>query len=299
MNVRNYPLWTALVTPLCKDGSIDYPALKKLIHAQEEAHNGLLILGSTGESLNLDESERRSIVEFTVAHSPKIPIMVGVGGINLKETLNWLSFLEKFPLHAYLLVVPLYAKPGIMGQYYWFKALLDHATRPCMIYNIPGRSATSLQFETVRKLKGHANFWAIKEASGKESDFKIYKEAAGSSIQIFSGDDALLPTFVPLGCEGLVSVASNAWPKETHLYVKMALKGATNEIKAWAKWSNVLFNASNPVPIKRLMFEQGQINSPKLRPPLSDEDLLDMTPLMTADQEVRNWFSCKNSGVAP
>ncbi|OFZ13689.1 MAG: 4-hydroxy-tetrahydrodipicolinate synthase [Bdellovibrionales bacterium GWA2_49_15] len=291
MNVRNYPLWTALVTPLTNDGSIDYPTLKKLIKAQEEAKNGLLILGSTGESLNLDDRERRDIVEFVLGLAPQVPIMVGVGGINLKETLSWLSFLEKFPIHAYLLVVPLYAKPGVMGQYYWFKALLDHVSKPCMIYNIPGRSATPLQVETVRKLRGHRNFWAIKEASGKEADFKNYKEAAGPSVQLYSGDDSLLPSFVPLGCEGLVSVASNAWPKETHSYVKMALDGATEVIKNWVAWSNVLFEASNPVPVKRLMFEQGQIRTPNLRPPLTHEDLVDATNLIKADREVRDWFS--------
>ena len=291
MNVRQYPLWTAVITPLSPDGSIDYATFKKLIGAQEEANNALLILGSTGESLNLDDNERRKIVEFTVDLAPKVPIMVGVGGINLKETLNWLSFLEKFPIHAYLFVVPLYAKPGVLGQYYWFKALLDHATKPCMIYNIPGRSATPLQFETVGKLKGHPNFWAIKEASGREADFKTYKEYAGPSIQIFSGDDALLPSFVPLGCAGLVSVAGNAWPKETHAYVKMALAGATREIKEWIQWSQVLFTASNPVPVKRLMYEQGQIKSPILRPPLTHEDLVDFTPLIKACQEVRAWFS--------
>ncbi len=291
MNVRSYPLWTAVVTPLTKDGAVDYPTLQKLIRTQEEAKNGLLILGSTGEALNLDESERRKIVEFTMALSPSVPVMVGVGGINLKETLNWLSFLNQFPIHAYLMVVPLYAKPGVMGQYYWFKALMDAVKKPCMLYNIPGRSAVSLHFETVEKLKGHPNFWAIKEASGKEHDFKRYKEISGPGVQIYSGDDALLCSFVPLGCEGLVSVASNAWPKETHRYVELALKRKNQEVLQWGEWSNVLFIASNPVPVKRLMFEQKQIASPCLRPPLSHEDLTNVEPLLKADQEVRLWFS--------
>jgi len=288
--LEQFPLITAIVTPLDQQGKVDYQNFAQLLKAQEQACNAVVILGSTGEALNLDEAERREIVRFAFNQNLKIPMMVGVGGVNINETISWIKYLEAFPIEALLLVVPLYAKPGVHGQYHWFKTLMDNTTKPCMLYNVPGRSATLLQFETVKMLKDHPRFWAIKEASGKPEDFKKYGEMAGPQIRLYSGDDALLPAFMPHHCVGLVSVASNVWPAATHCYVDLCLKGKLEEVKNWEKWSNLLFIASNPVPVKRLMFELGQIKTPKLRLPLTHEDLSNADPLTKANNEVANWL---------
>src|SRR5690606_17972148 len=94
MNLSNFPLWTAVVTPLTNDSKVDYRALTSLIHDQEEAQNGLLILGSTAEALNLPLDEKKRIVEHALSLNPKTPMMVVVGGHKLEETLDWLKFLE-------------------------------------------------------------------------------------------------------------------------------------------------------------------------------------------------------------
>ena len=289
MNLNQYPLWTAVATPLLDSGNVDFESLTKVIQNQDEARNGLLILGSTAEALNLNLTNRKSIIEHVVKKKPASPIMVGVGGNLLEEQKEWISYLETLPVHAYLLVTPHYAKPGPVGQYEWFKTLMDHSTRPCMLYNVPGRTAVAMSPDAVKRLNTHKNFWAIKEASGSVDKFKEYLAAAGGK-GVYCGDDALMPEFSIAGSVGLVSVASNAWPKATHLYVEQCLNKTIKEKDMWAKAANSLFVCSNPVPVKRLMFEQGQIKSPKMVAPLSHEDMVSFSPVLEANKEVESWF---------
>ncbi len=289
MNLTNYTLWTAVVTPLTQSFKVDYPAFGSLINDQVEAGNGLLILGSTAEALNLTLEEKKKIVDFVVEMKPKAPIMIGVGGHQLEETLEWINFLETKNIQAYLMVTPLYAKPGPMGQYQWFKVLLDAVTRPAMLYNVPGRTAVAMSTEAVEKLANHKNFWAIKEASGSVDKFKGYLAAAKGKA-VYCGDDALMPEFALAGAAGLISVASNAWPKETNLYVKQCLNKTFDDKQLWTDASNSLFVVSNPVPVKRLMFENGKIQTPFMVAPLSHEDMTDASPVLKANDQVKNWF---------
>ena len=289
MNLNSYALWTAVVTPMMENGSVDFESLTRVVNQQIEARNGLLILGSTAEALNLNLTDRKSIIEHVVKMKPTCPIMVGVGGNLLDEQKEWMSYLAELPVHAYLLVTPHYAKPGPRGQFEWFKALMDHSNRPCMLYNVPGRTGVAMSVEAVTRLNGHRNFWAIKEASGSVEKFKEYLGAAGGK-QVFCGDDALMPDFANAGAAGLVSVASNAWPRETHLYVDQCLKKTFDAKELWTKASNSLFVCSNPVPVKRLMFERGVIRSPKMAAPLSHEDMVSAEPVLTAHDAVTNWF---------
>lgn len=289
MNLNNYPLWTAVVTPFLENGSVDYRSLEVLLHEQEEAGNAIVILGSTGEALNLDSEEKKEILKFTLGLNLSVPIMAGVGGINLRETKEWIQYLETLPLQAYLLVTPLYAKPGKFGQYEWFKALLDAATRPCMLYNVPGRTAVSMNFEAVAMLKDHPRFWAIKEASGSVFDFKRYQEAAPQAA-MYSGDDSMTPVFTSLGAKGLVSVASNAWPKETHEYVKQCLAQKLQDTELWKECSDALFIASNPVPVKALLHYLKRIKTNLMRAPLDHRDLKDIKPVVVAHESIQGWF---------
>ena len=289
MNVKEFPLWTAVVTPLLNNGEVDFDSLTNVVKAQEEAKNGLLILGSTGEALNLNLKTRKAIIEFVVNMKPASPIMVGVGGNLLEEQKEWITYLETLNVHAYLLVTPHYAKPGPKGQYQWFKALMDTSSRPCMLYNVPGRTAIPMALEAVKLLNTHKNFWAIKEASGSVEKFKEYLAAANGK-QVFCGDDALMPDFANAGSCGLVSVASNAWPKETHLYVEQCLNKSFDAKELWTKASNSLFVASNPVPVKRLMHEQGVISTALMMAPLSHEDMESAAPVLEAHAEVTHWF---------
>ena len=285
-------LWTALITPMNNDGSIDFQSLANLLKEQEQANNGILILGSTGEALNLSDKEKKEIVEFAISLKLKSSLMCGVGGINLPETLKWCEYLETKKIDCYLMVTPLYSKPGPKGQYHWFKTLMDNVTRPCMLYNIPGRTGKILEHKSVQQLVGHKNFWAIKEASGLPLEFQKYVDDGQGKIEVYSGDDGLLPAYFPLGAKGLVSVASNPWPIETHHWVQKVLenKATLAEVHLWEKCVNALFLASNPIPAKILMYQTKKINSPTLLPPLTHEEIENTAPLLEANQKIQNWY---------
>jgi len=288
-NVKDFALWTALVTPLKTDGLVDLESLTTLVKQQDAAKNGLLILGSTAEALNLTLKNKKAIIEHVINLKPSSPIMVGVGGHLQEECLEWIAYLETLSIHAYLFVTPLYAKPGPEGQYEWFKTLMDKVTKPVMLYNVPGRTAVPMSTEAVARLKDHKNYWAIKEASGSVEKFKEFLKASGNK-PVYCGDDALLSDFVAAGSCGLISVASNAWPKETHLYVQQCLNKTFDAKELWTKASNSLFVTSNPVPVKRLLAERGDIASSRMAPPLSALDMKSAAPVLDADKEVKRWF---------
>lgn len=286
---KQYPLWTALVTPFNTDLTIDYVSLKNLIFEQVEANNALLVLGSTGEALNISLNDKKEIVDFVLNLKLSVPVMIGVGGHDLEETKNWVKFLETKEVNAYLMVTPLYAKPGDEGQFQWFKTLMDMSSKPVMLYNVPGRTGTSLSLKAVERLKDHKNYWSIKEASGSVEKFKQYLQASGNK-PVFCGDDGLFSDFSLNGSCGLVSVASNTWPKETHEYVKQCLNKTFDAKELWEKASASLFIASNPIPAKRLLWEEKRILNKTMMPPLHEDDLNDTTSILDASKNVRQWY---------
>lgn len=290
-NINDYPLWTAIVTPMNEDSTVDYESFEKILREQDEARVAVVILGSTGEALNLNKDECKKILEFGLNLGLSVPVMTGIGGFNQKDILEYVTYLNTLALDAYLVVTPLYAKPGEHGQYSWFKAILDTATKPCMLYNVPGRTGVKMNFNAVKNLAGHKNFWAIKEASGNVSDFIKYVEAA-PNVRVYSGDDGMVPDFAPHGCVGLVSVAGNCWPTETRAYVVKTLdkKITPPEIDLWKKACDTLFIAANPVPVKNLMNVQGKIKTNVLRAPLDAQDLSDNAPLIAANKKIHAWY---------
>jgi len=286
-DLTKYPLWTALITPMLENGEVDYPSLKTLLWEQNEAANGILILGSTGESLNLDEEEKKEILSFVCEQKLTVPLMAGVGGINLKKTTEWVKHLETLPLDCYLMVTPLYAKPGTIGQTHWFKTLMDVSTKPVILYNVPSRTGSSLSFDTVKELKNHPMFWGIKEASGSVEEFKKYR-AAAPNARIYSGDDGMLPDFAPHGAYGLISVASNVWPKKTHEITNSCLLRKPIDENAWKKCCDTLFLVSNPIPAKALLNLKGKIKHPHLRAPLNHLEKFDRDKLNWANEKIIN-----------
>lgn len=282
-------VWTALITPMHADGSIDFNTLTLLVREQEQAGNGILILGSTGEALALSIDEQQAVVRHVTALTLRVPLMVGVGGFNLSQQLQWLSFCNQHPIDAYLLGAPLYAKPGIQGQLHWYSALLDASKKPCMLYNVPGRAAVSIPPTVLAQLQQHPLCWALKEASGDIAQFEAYREAA-PELTIFSGDDALIPYFAQAGAAGLVSVAANVWPQQTQHLVQQCLQGqSVNAFVTWRSAIDALFSAANPVPVKCLLHALERLNSPVLRPPLSHLELNDTQPLLNAHERIVAW----------
>ncbi|MDP2561843.1 4-hydroxy-tetrahydrodipicolinate synthase [Psychrobium sp. 1_MG-2023] len=290
-NVKDYPLWTALVTPFNERGRVDYDALATLLDQQAAAGNGILMLGSTGEGLALSLNEQKKIIRFVCQHQPQAPIMVAVGGYNLESQLEWLEFCNQLPIDAYLLAAPLYAKPGPKGQEQWFRSLLERSKFPCMLYNVPSRSGVELSPQALANLTDEAMFWSVKEASGSVVKFNEFKQAL-PGVAIYSGDDALLPEFSLLGASGLVSVCANAWPQPTNLYVQQCLDTPHRmEFNLWKAAIEPLFSVANPIPVKVLLHHTQQIGHPQLRLPLTHSELTEFAPLMAANESINQWFT--------
>lgn len=289
--MKNTQVWTALITPMKDDGTIHYSDLEKLVRRQEKTGNGILMIGSTGEGLALSGDEKLEVIKFVSDLNPEVPVMAGVGGFNLEEQKKWISTCNKLNVDAFLLVTPLYAKPGLEGQVHWFKSLLDTAEKPCMLYNIPSRTGVDMNPEVLIRLKGHENLWAVKEASGSVHDFKAFRHAA-PDVSFFSGDDAMVPFFSVAGCAGLVSVSSNVWPEATKLYVHKCLAGKSeSSLAVWDRAVQALFSAANPTPAKLLLKEKGIIESAAVKPPLVQHELKDLSELLNADKEIENWYN--------
>jgi 4-hydroxy-tetrahydrodipicolinate synthase len=275
MTKSNCILWTAIITPFDELGKIHYGDFEKILRRQEKARNGILILGSTGESLSLSDQERREVVTFVMSLNLSTPIMVGVGGFDLKQNIEWIKFCDSFKdLFGFLMVTPIYAKPGPVGQTQWFEELLSHTTKPSMLYNIPSRSGVSLSQLTLTNLSSKKNLWAIKESSGNLNEFENFV-LNNKNIEIFSGEDGLITFSCQLGAKGLVSVVSNIWPHWTKSVVEKSLKGniSVEELTLWRQAVNVLFTVTNPVPAKVISWEKNLISSPTLRMPLTDKEM--------------------------
>ncbi|MDD9331228.1 MAG: 4-hydroxy-tetrahydrodipicolinate synthase [Wolbachia sp.] len=282
-------LWTAYITPFsCNGDSIDYQSLERLLKMQAEAGNGVVLFGSTGEGLSLADSEKRALVEFVCELKLNTKIIVGVTGVNLYQTMEWIDFCKDMPIYGYLMTTPIYTKPGIAGQTLWFERLLERAHVPAMLYNIPSRAGVSLYSETVHNLSNHDKFWAIKDSSGTIDTLIKYKEVA-PNIEVFCGDDIMMPAMAAYQATGLVSVASNIWPRATHKYVKKCLDSEKLSTNVWQQACESLSIASNPIPTKALLHDIGLIEHKTVRLPLSMQDLPSIEILRQANKLILEW----------
>lgn len=292
--MKTFPLWTAMVTPMNTDGSIDFDSFETLLRKQELAENGVLVLGSTGEGLNLNEEEKREVVTFTKGLDLNVPMMVGVGGFDLPAQADFIHFCNEVEPDALLLVTPLYAKPGAEGQFEWFSELMGETEIPCMLYNVPSRTGVKMHPSVPARLSEEfEHLMGVKEASGSVEEFKEFRRQA-PKVEFYSGDDGLTPAFSKEGGVGLVSVASNVWPEATHKYTERCLQGNTDDLfPLWKNATDALFKAPNPVPAKVLLNRKGWIENDTVRLPLSLGDISESVEqeLLKADQEITNWLA--------
>ncbi|MEX0945153.1 MAG: 4-hydroxy-tetrahydrodipicolinate synthase [Balneolaceae bacterium] len=283
-------LWTAIITPMKEDGSVHFSDLEHLLHRQENAGNGVLILGSTGEGISFSENEKKEILTYVTSLDLKIPVMAGVGGFQLDTQLRWIEYCNQLNIDSFLLVTPLYSKPGYHGQLNWFRSLLDKSEKRCMIYNIPSRTGVKLIPAVLKEIENHPQFWSVKEASGSVEEYRQFRQTV-PNIPLYSGDDGLLPQFAKEGCAGLVSVAGNVWPEATHRYVEICLNGEMDTLEpVWKSAVQVLFSAPNPVPAKRLLQKKAEISTDVLRPPLSAMDLPSIERAVESDLAITEWY---------
>ncbi len=267
---------TAIITPFRADGSIDEPALRALVNWQIESGIDFLVAcGSTGEAATLDEEEWlravRIVIETTAG---RVPVWAGCTHNSTRVLVRQAELLKRIPgVDAVLSANPYYNKPTQEGQFQHFLALARTVNPlPVCVYNVPGRTAANLEPETVARLAAAAeNIQAIKEASGKVSQFAELAHIMPREFKIFSGDDGLALAAIAVGAHGLISVASNETPAEVTRMVRAALENRWGEARELERLFSQLFDAnfweSNPGPVKTVLSLMGRCTD-TLRLPL-------------------------------
>lgn len=250
---------TALITPFEK-GDIDYASLEKLIEMQlKNKVVGFVINGTTAESPNLSKQEKKQIFEFVKSKVPKdFPLIMGTGSNSTEETIQASKEAEKMGADALLVVVPYYNKPPQRGLLEHFKAIADSVHIPTILYNVPSRTITALELDTIKKLSEHPKIIGIKEASGNILFASDIRKACGESFILLSGDDGTYDEFVKAGGDGVISVSSHIIPQAMHQ------KKATEH----KELIDLLFVEANPIPVKKALQLMKIIKSAECRLPL-------------------------------
>lgn len=274
----------ALVTPMHEDGSVDYPALRKLIDWHiAEGTDCIGVVGTTGESPTVNVEEHCEIIRVAVEQAAKrVPIMAGCGANSTSEAIELAKFAKKVGADTQLQVVPYYNKPTQEGQYQHFKAIAEAVgDLPTILYNVPGRSVADMQHDTVLRLAQVPSIIGIKEATGNIERAQWLIREAPKGFGIYSGDDPTAVALMLCGGHGNVSVTANVAPRLMHELCVAAMAG--NVARAMdiqlqlLPLHKALFVESNPIPVKWAVARMGH-SKQALRLPL--------TPLTAASQPV-------------
>ncbi len=264
-------LGTALITPFCDNGSIDYSALAHLIeHQVAGGVDYLVILGTTSEAPTLSIEEQEQVIAFVVKQvAGRVPLVLGLGGNDtaaLVARIQTLSPILQQHFAAILSVTPYYNRPPQEGLYQHFCAVATASPIPILLYNVPKRTGVNLLPETTRRIyESHPDkIMGIKEACNSVEQFTETVKIANGDFAVISGDDDLAYEMMRAGGDGLISVASNAWPA--------AMRELTHEQSAmiqqqYAHLIHLLFVEGNPGGIKTVLSEMGIIKN-VLRLPL-------------------------------
>jgi 4-hydroxy-tetrahydrodipicolinate synthase len=265
---------TALVTPFCKDLSLDEEAMRRLVRRQIDGGiNFLVPCGTTGESPTLTSAEQRRVVEITIeeARPRKVPVVAGAGGNNTAHVIEMARAFQALGADGILSVAPYYNKPTQEGLYQHYKAIASAISLPIILYNIPGRTGVNIEPATVARLAEIDNIVGVKEASGNISQMAVLLDLVPSKFLVLSGDDAITLPLMALGGRGLISVSSNEIPAEMTRIVQLALANdfaAAREIhRRYSKLLEVNFIETNPGPVKAAMALMGLLE-PVFRLPL-------------------------------
>jgi 4-hydroxy-tetrahydrodipicolinate synthase len=253
----------ALVTPMQDDGSVDYPALRKLIDWHiAEGTDCIGVVGTTGESPTVNVEEHCEIIRIAVEQSAgRVPVMAGCGANSTAEAIELASFAKKVGADCQLQVVPYYNKPTQEGQYLHFKAIAEAVDLPVVLYNVPGRSVADMAHDTVLRLAQVPGIVGIKEATGNIERAQWLIKEAPKGFAIYSGDDPTAVALMLCGGHGNVSVTANVAPRLMHELCVAAIAGNVQraiEIQfQLLPLHKALFVESNPIPVKWAVARMG------------------------------------------
>ena len=245
----------ALITPF-KNGEIDKNALEDLVEWQiEEGSNGLVAVGTTGESPTLSHEEHQEVIEIIVKKSKgRVPVIAGAGSNNTRESVDLMKFAKKVGADAALIVTPYYNKPNQKGLHLHFSSLNDCCDLPIIIYNIPGRSIVDMNTKTMKDLFKIKNIVGVKDATSDIPRVYETKTTIGENFNQLTGDDATTLAFMIYGGHGSISVTSNIAPKLCSEFMKHCLDqnfAKASEINdKLMPLHHALFVESSPAPVK-------------------------------------------------
>lgn len=268
--------FTALITPF-KDNKVDYNSFAKLLSHQIESEiHGLVLLGSTAESMNISRDEKNQLIEMTLDaaksanHRPKV--IVGAGSNSTNKTLENTLIAEKMGADAVMLVCPYYNKPTQDGIYQHFKFVHDNSNIPIILYTVPGRTVSNIEEETALKLFELKNIIGIKDATGDLLRPARMHLKNNRAMQL-SGEDATMVMFNLAGGKGVISVVSNVIPHIVLKIQNLSLAGNFQAAQAIAamyqELFDLLFIETNPIPVKYFAYKLGLIETPEMRLPLT------------------------------
>lgn len=255
----------ALVTPMTSDGAIEWDIFRKLIDWHiEQGTDGLVIMGSTGETATISTDDHIELIRVSVEHAAgRIPIIGGTGANSTSEAIELTRVAQKVGVAACLSVVPYYNKPTQAGIYQHFRAVVEAGDGPVILYDVPSRTITSMTVETILALSEVDGVVGLKDATGDIGRANELLHRLPPSFSIYSGDDATAAALILMGAKGNISVTANILPTRMHELCAAALAGDLATVRSlsrrMAAINQALFIESNPIPVKWAMARMGLI----------------------------------------
>jgi len=270
--------YTALVTPFVDEAGLkpkgDLDSYKSLVEWQiESGVEGLVVLGSTGEAATLDAEEKIELVKLTIELvAGRLPVIVGTTSNCTYRALEDTQTMAKLGADAALIATPPYNRPTQRGLLEHFGVLAKEGGLPIVLYDIPGRTCSAFEPETIEELSAYDSIIALKDATGNIEKAQKVIPRVGQQIALFSGDDQLASEFISIGAKGLISASASAFPVEMKAIVDAALSGDLDTAKVIQEKTNPTINAmfieTNPSPVKEALKLKGIIKSSRVRLPL-------------------------------
>ncbi|HMN67099.1 MAG TPA: 4-hydroxy-tetrahydrodipicolinate synthase [Bdellovibrionales bacterium] len=270
-------VFTALVTPF-KEGQVDLPSLRRLVRAQiDQGITGFVVNGTTAESPTLTQEEVKTIfLNVREETGGEVPLIVGTGSNSTAATANFSRTAEEWGADALLVVVPYYNKPPQRGLIAHFAEVASRVSIPVIAYNVPARTVTSLEPETVGEIAKIKGIIGLKEASADMRLLERIQSAVPDDFVLLSGDDGTFADFCARGGHGLIGVARPVIGKEmlaTRARLAKGDKSAVKEyVETYADLIRCMYAEANPIGVKMALYWMGLIDSPELRLPLVELD---------------------------
>ncbi|MGB0743970.1 MAG: 4-hydroxy-tetrahydrodipicolinate synthase [Opitutales bacterium] len=268
-------VFTALATPML-DGKVDFPGLGRIVeHQLAGGINGLVSVGTTGESPTLNNKEHIAVIRSTIeASAGKVPVYAGTGSNSTLEAVELTKEADSTGADGFLIVAPYYNKPGEEGLFQHFSAIAQVTEKPIILYSIPSRCGIEIPVDvTARLYEKYPHVCCMKAAEGSSEKVSEYIRALGPDFSVMSGDDGLILPFMSVGATGVISVASNLLVSPLVEMVKTAnsndFASAREVFLKYFPFFKAIFLEPNPVPIKYCLRKAGLIQSDEVRLPLS------------------------------